>query len=69
MVQYFLDSLKKHTAMSSFSGKDVGANKTVQYSKLRKEMAKKYEDFGPVGTPANSKAGLRFRRRRNLREK
>ena len=55
--------------MSSFSGKDVGANKTVQYSKLRKEMAKKYEDFGPVGTPANSKAGLRFRRRRNLREK
>ena len=40
MVQYFLDSLKKHTAMSSFSGKDVGANKSVQYSKLRKEMAK-----------------------------
>ena len=55
--------------MRSFSGKDVDANRTVQYSKLRKEMAKKYEDFGPVGTPANSKAGLRFRRRRNFREK
>ena len=26
--------------MRSFSGKDVDANKTVQYSKLRKEMAK-----------------------------
>ena len=32
-------------------------------------MAKKYEDFGPVGTLANPKADLRFRRRRNLKEK
>ena len=69
MVQYLLDSLKRHIIIRNFSRKDFDANETVQYSKLWKEMAKKYEDFGPVGTLANPKADLRFRRRRNLKEK
>ena len=36
--------------MCDFSGKDFDADKTVQYSKLQKEMGKKYEGFGPVET-------------------
>ena len=39
--------------MCDFSGKDFDADKTGQYSKLRKEMVKKYERFGPIETPAN----------------
>ena len=33
--------------MCDFSGKD---------SKLHKDMAKKYEGFGPIGIPANPRA-------------
>ena len=42
--------------MCQFSGKDFDADKTVQYSKLRKEMAKKYKDLGPVETPCQPKS-------------
>ena len=43
MIEYLLDSLKRYKVMCSFSRKDFDADKTVQNSKLRKEMAKKYE--------------------------
>ena len=42
MVVYLLDSLKRYKVMCEFSGKDFDPGTTVQYSKLQKEMAKKY---------------------------
>ena len=42
MDEYLLDSLKRYYVMCDFSGKNYDADKTVQYSKLRKEMTKKY---------------------------
>ena len=50
MIKYLLDSLKRYKVMCNFSRNDFDANKTVQNSKLRKEMAKVYE------TPANPRA-------------
>ena len=58
MLGYLLDSLKRHKVMREFSGKDSDTNKTVQYSKLRKEMAKKYEGVGPIETPDNTRVDL-----------
>ena len=42
--------------MYDFSEKDFDADKTVWYSKLQKEMGKKYEGFGPIEIPANPRA-------------
>ena len=39
MVEYLLDSLKRYKVMFDFSGRSFNADKIVQYSKLRKEMA------------------------------
>ena len=50
--------------MCDFSGKDFDANKTIQYSKLQKEMAKKYEGFGPVETAINPRADLLIQERK-----
>ena len=58
MVEHLLDSLRRYKVICDFSGKDFDADKTVQYSKLRKEMAKKYEGFGPVETTINPRADL-----------
>ena len=41
----------------------------IQYSKLRKEMAKKYESFGPIETPANPRADLSFQERKEFEGK
>ena len=53
MVEYLLDSRQRYKVICNFSGKDFDPDKTVQDSKLRKEMAKKYEGSGPIETPAN----------------
>ena len=58
MVEHLLDSLRRYKVICDFSEKDFDADKTVQYSKLRKEMAKKYEGFGPVETTINPRADL-----------
>ena len=50
--------------MCDFSGKDFDANKTIQYSKLQKEMAKKYEGLGPVETAINPRADLLIQERK-----
>ena len=52
--------------MYDFSGKDFDAGKTVQYSKLPKEMAKKYESFGPIETTANPRADLSIQERKQF---
>ena len=39
--------------MCDFSGKNFDADKTVQYSKLQNEMAKKYKSFSPNKTSTN----------------
>ena len=43
IVEYLLDSLKRYQVMCDFSRKDFDADKTVQYSKLWKEMRKNIE--------------------------
>ena len=53
MVGYLLDSRQRYKVICNISGKDFDPDKTVQDSKLRKEMAKKYEVSGPIETPAN----------------
>ena len=45
MVEYLQDSLKRYKVMCLFSETDFDAGKTVQYSKMPKEMAKKHEGF------------------------
>ena len=57
-VEYLLHSLKRYKVMCDFSGKDFDADKTFQYKKLQKQMAKKYEGFGPIETAANPRADL-----------
>ena len=42
IVEYLLHSLKRYEVMCDFSGKDFDADKTFQYKKLQKQMAKKY---------------------------
>ena len=58
MAAYLLDSLKRYKIKCDFSGKDFDPYKTVQYSELPKEMAKKYEGFGSIEIPANPRADL-----------
>ena len=64
MVEYLLDLLKRYKVMSDFSGKDFDSDKTVQYSKLGKEMVKKYESLGPIETPTNLRADLSIQEKR-----
>ena len=45
MVEYLQDSLKRYKVMCLFSENDFDADKTAQYSKMLKEMAKKYKGF------------------------
>ena len=52
--------------MCEFSEKDFDADKTVQYSKLRKEMAKIYGGFGPVKTLAKPRAVLSIQKRKKF---
>ena len=56
IVQYLLSSQKRYKLTYNFSEKDFDTDKTVLDSKLRKEMAKKYEGFGPIETSANPRA-------------
>ena len=71
MVEYLLDLLKRYKVMCDFyrKGKDFDANKTVQYNKLRKEMAKKYEGFSPVEIPANPRTDLSIQGRKEFEGK
>ena len=69
MVEYVIDWLKRYKVMCDFSGKDFDANKTVQYSKLRKKMMKKYEAFGPIETPAKPRADLSIQERKEFEGK
>ena len=39
---------KSYKIPCDYSGIDFNAEKTQQYAHVRKEMAKKYEGFGPV---------------------
>ena len=55
--------------MCEFSGKDFDPDKTVQDSKLRKEMAKLYEGFGPIEIPANPRADLSIQERKEFEGK
>ena len=66
IVEYLLDSPQRYNVMYDFSGKDFNAGKTVQYSKLPKEMAKKYESFGPIETTANPRADLSIQERKQF---
>ena len=54
--------------MCEFSLKDFDADKTVQYIKLRKEMAKKYE-FVQLKLLSSQELIYQFRGGRNLEEK
>ena len=67
IVEYLLDSPQRYNVMYDFSGKDFDAGKTVQYSKLPKEMAKKYESFGPIETTANPGADLSVQERKKYK--
>ena len=69
MVEYLLDSLKTYKVTYDFSGKDFDADKTVHYSKLRNEMAKKYKSFAPIETLANPRADLSIQERKEFEEK
>ena len=69
MTEYLLDSLKRYKVMCNFSDKDFDADKTVRYSKLRKEMGKKYEGFGPIEIPANPRAALSIQERKEFEGK
>ena len=55
--------------MCEFSGKDFDADKTVQYSKLRKEMAKKYKGFYPIKTPVNPRTDFSIQERKEFEGK
>ena len=68
MFESLLDSLKKYKVMYDFSGKDFDADKTVQDSKLLKEMAKTCEGFGPTETP-NPIADLSIQERKGFERK
>ena len=69
MVEYLLDSLKSYKVMFDFSVKDFSAEKTVQYSTLRKEMAKNYDGCAPGETSANPKADLSIQEKKEFEEK
>ena len=69
MVENLLDSLKTYKVTYDFSGKDFDADKTVHYSKLRNEMAKKYKSLAPIETPANPRADLSIQERKEFEEK
>eukprot|EP00794_Sanderia_malayensis_P008482 gene8482-9386_t len=48
MLAHLLQALMNYKVQCEFSNKDFDADKTFQYSQLRKEMAKKFrEGFGP----------------------
>ena len=55
--------------MCNFSRKGFDADKTAHNSKLRKEMAKKYEVFLHLKLLLTQELIYRFSRRKNLREK
>ena len=69
IVENLLYSPQRYRVIHHFSGKDFDAYKTVQYSKLRKEMAKKYESFGPTETPANPRVDLSIQQRKEFEGK
>ena len=70
MVEHLLDSLRRYKVICDFSGQDSDAEKTVQYSKLRKEMAKKeMKVLVQLKLPSTQVLIHRFRRARNMGEK
>ena len=69
MLEYLLDSLKRYKVMYDFSERESDADKTVRYSKLRKEMRKKYEGFGPIEILASPRADLSIQERKEFEEK
>ena len=52
--------------MGGFSGKDFDIDKIVQYSKHGKEIPKWHESISPVQTPANPRADLLIRERKEF---
>ena len=68
-VVYLLDSLKWYKVMCDFSEKDFDDDKPVQYWNQRKEMAKKYEGFGPIEIPAYPRADLSIQERKEFEGK
>ena len=70
MVEHLLDSLRRYKVICDFSGQDFDAEKTVQYSKLRKEMAKKeMKVLVQLKLPSTQVLIYRFRTARNMGEK
>ena len=55
--------------MYGFSEKDFDADKTVRYSKLQIEMGKKYEGFGAIEIPADPRADLSIKKRKEFEGK
>ena len=55
--------------MCEFSEKDFDDDKTVLYCKQRKEVAKKYEGFGPIEIPANPRTDLAIQERKEFEGK
>ena len=62
MIEYLLDSLKRYKVMFDFSRKDFDADKTVQNSKLRKEIAKMFEALLQLKLPLTQELIYRFSR-------
>ena len=70
MVEHLLDSLRRYKVICDFSGQDFDAEKTVQYSKLRKEMVKKeMKVLVQLKLPSTQVLIHRFRRARTMGEK
>ena len=68
MIEYLLDSLKRSKLVCNFSRIDFDAEKTVQNSKLWKEIAKEYEVLLQLKLLLTQELIYQFSRRRNLGE-
>ena len=71
MIEYLLDSLKRYKVMCNFSRKDFDADKSVQNSKLRKEIPKipnKYEVLLHLKLLLTQELIYQFSRGKNLRQ-
>ena len=69
IVEYLLDSPQRYNVMYDFSGKDFDAGKTVQYSKLPKEMAKSMKVLVQLKLLPTQELIYQFRRESNFRGK
>ena len=58
MTEYSLELLKSYKITCDYSGTDFDADKHQQYQHVRKEIAKKYKDFGPLDVIGRSNHDL-----------